>query len=117
MRWKTVVDGDAKSRQRQAGIPANVHPGRAGVILLAGKADPVLPDADDGGDDSDRKPAAFKCFALLDMRLQISDVPAAFGRHARPAGKTGIAQGVPHGPAAAAVARGVDISLGDAADV
>ena len=114
---KPVVDGDAEPRQRQAGILANVHPRRAGVILLAAEGDAVLPDTDDGGDDADRKTAAFKRPALLDMRLEISDMPPAFGLGARPAGKTGVAQGVPHGPAAAAVARGVDIVFGDAADI
>ena len=116
-RGEAIVDGDAKPRQRQAGILANVHPGRAGVILLADKSDPVLPDADDGGDDADRKAAAFERLALLDMRLQISDVPPAFGLRARPAGKTHLAQRLPHGPAAAAVARGVDVRFGDAADI
>ena len=87
------------------------------MILLAGEGDAVLPDADDGGDDADREAAAFERLALLDMRLEISDVPPAFGRGARPAGKPGLAQGVAHGPAAVAVARGVDLRLGDAADI
>ena len=42
---------------------------------------------------------------------------AAFGLRARPAGKARVAQGLAHGPAAVAVARGVDIGLGDAADI
>ena len=87
MLGETIVDGDAEPRQRQAGILANAHPRRAGVILLALKSDPVLPDADDGGDDADLETAAFERLALLDMRLEISDMPPAFGRGARPAGK------------------------------
>ncbi len=57
--------------------------------------------------------AAFERLALLDMGLQISDVPPAFGPGARPAGKAGLAQGLPHGLAAGAVARGIDLRLGD----
>ena len=116
-RRKAIVDRDAESRQRQAGIPANRHPRGAGVILLAGKGDPVLPDADDGGDDADLEAAAFERLALLDMRLEISDMPAAFAAARGPAGETDLAQRVAHGSAAAAVARGVDVGLGDAADI
>ena len=36
---------------------------------------------------------------------------------AGPAGKTNVAQGVAHGSAAAAIARGVDVRLGYAADI
>ena len=77
---EAIVDRDAELRQRQAGILAQRHAGGAGMVLLADKIDPVLPDADDGGDDADRKPAAFERLALLDMRLQISDMPPALGR-------------------------------------
>src|ERR1700688_4166683 len=70
---KPIIDLDAKPRQRQAGVPANGHPRRAGVILLAVKPDPVLPDADDRGDDADRKTGAFEGLALFDMRFQIAD--------------------------------------------
>src|SRR3954467_2250111 len=45
------------------------------------------------------------------MRLQISDMPSCFSRYARPTGKPHIAQGLTHGPAASAVARGVDVRL------
>ena len=87
------------------------------MILFAGEADPVLPDADDGGDDADLERAAFEHLALLDMRFQISDVASAFVSCARPAGETGFAQRVAHRFAAGAVARGVDIFFGDAADI
>ena len=114
---KRVVDLDAEFRQRQPGIPAYRHPRGAGVVLLAGEADPVLPDADDGGDDADLERAAFEHLALLDMRLEISDVAPALAGRARPAGETGLAQRIAHRLAAGAVARGVDIGFGDAADI
>src|SRR5665213_2169198 len=115
-RGEGVVDGHAKSCQGQPCVLANRHAGGAGVILLARKTDPELPDADDGGDDADRKGAAFERLALLDMGFQISDVTPAPGVFARAAGEPGLAQRLPHGPAARAVARRVDIGLGDRAD-
>ena len=78
-RGKAIVDIDAEPGQRQTCIPAIGHPRRAGVILLAGEGDPVLPDADDGGDDADLQRAAFERLALLDMGFEISDMAAAFG--------------------------------------
>src|SRR6202171_1852807 len=87
---KPVVDINAKPDQRQAGVLATVHPGGAGMVLLTGKCDPVLPDADDGGDDADRETAALQRLALLDMRLEISDMPAAFGLRARAAGQPDV---------------------------
>src|SRR5438034_749346 len=92
-------------------------PGRAGVILLAGEGDPVLPDADDGGDDADAETVAFERPALLDMRLEIPDMAPAFGRGARAAGKTHLVQRFPHGSVAVAIARGVDVIIGDSANV
>jgi hypothetical protein len=86
------------------------------VILLAGKADPVLPDPDNGSDDADRKTAAFEQLALLDMGFEIADMPPALRRRAGPAGEADLAQCVAHGSAAAAVACGVDIGFGQAAD-
>src|SRR6266545_1464341 len=63
---EAVVDIDAESRQCETGILANVHPGRAGMILLAAKSDAVLPDTDNGGDDANAETAAFEGLALLD---------------------------------------------------
>ena len=51
------------------------------------------------------------------MRLEVSDVPPVFAQGPRPAGKSGLAEGVAHGLAAAAVARVVDLRLGDCADI
>ena len=116
-RREAIVDRDAEPRQRQAGVPANGHPGRAGVILLAGKHDPVLPDADDGRDDADLECAAFERLALLDMGLDISAMASAFDVDACPAGESSLAQRIAHGLAAAAVARRIDIRLRDTADI
>jgi hypothetical protein len=85
-RGEPIVDGHAKPGQRHADILTNAHAGRASVILLAGKADLVLPDPDDGGDDADCETFAFERLALLDMRLEISDMSPELGGHARPAG-------------------------------
>ena len=87
------------------------------MILLAGEGDPVLPDADDGGDDADAETVAFERPALLDMRLEIPDMAPAFGRGARAAGKTHLVQRFPHGSVAVAIARGVDVIIGDSANV
>src|SRR3982074_3432780 len=85
-RGEPIVNFHAKPGQCHAGILANVHPGRTSMILLAAKGDPVLPDTDDGGDDADPETATFERLALLDMRLEISDMPSAFSVRARPAG-------------------------------
>src|SRR5205823_8946225 len=77
-RREAIVDLDAEPRQRQPGVFANGHPCGAGMILFAGERDPVLPDADDGGDDANLEAAAFERLALLDMRLEITDVAPAF---------------------------------------
>src|SRR5438045_2590730 len=61
--------------------------------------------------------AAFQRVALLDMRLQISDMPPAFDRQARPIRKPHIAQRLAHGAAAAAVARRVDVGFAERADI
>jgi hypothetical protein len=67
------------------------------VILFALKSDPVLPDPDDGGDDANREAAAFERPTLFDMRLEITDMAAAFSRGAGPTSKPYFAQRVPYG--------------------
>src|ERR1700722_7129168 len=114
---EAIVDPDTKPRQRQAGVLAKVHSRGAGVILLAGKSDPVLPDSDDGGDDADLEIAALQRLALLDMRLEITDMPPGRVIDARTSGETDLAQGVAHASIVVAVARGVDIGFGGGADV
>ena len=87
------------------------------MILFADKIDAVLPDADDGGDDADRKAAALQRLALLDMGLQVADMPPALDADAWPAGKPDLTQGVAHGATAGTVTRGVDLGFGHAADI
>ncbi len=80
-----LVDRHAELGQREAGIFPRRHAGGAGMVLLADEIDLVLPDADDGGHHADRELAAFERVALLDMRLQISDVASRLGGDARAA--------------------------------
>ena len=114
---KPFVDIDAEFCQREAGVLAHGHPRRASVVLLAGECDSVLPDTDDGGDDADIERAALEGLALFDMCLEISDVAPAFGGSAWAAGEADFAQRLAHGAIAVAVARGVDVSLGESADI
>ena len=81
------------------------------------KHDAVLPDPDDGRDDSDLETAAFERLALFDMGFEISDMPPAFVPRAGAAGEAGLAQRVTHALAAVAIACRVDIGFGDAADI
>ena len=87
------------------------------AILLTDEIDLVLPDADDGGDDADRKATAFERVALLDMRFQISDVPARLGGNARSSCEPHVGECVPHGAAAGAVACGINVGLGHLPDI
>ena len=116
-RGEALVDSDAKSGEREAGVPADRHPRGAGVVLFARKRDAVLPDPDDGRDDPNFEAAAFERLALFDMGFEISDMPPAFAPRAGAAGEAGVAQRVTHGLAAVAVAGRVDIGFGDAADI
>jgi hypothetical protein len=85
------------------------------VVLLARKDDPILPDADDGGDNPDAEPGAFKCLSLLDMGFDISDVPATLRGDARPLRKAGCQQRLAHRAIVGAIARRVDLLFGDVA--
>ena len=58
------------------GIVPHVHRRGAGMIGLAAKREPERLDADDGADDADLPAGMFEPRALLDMRLEISDVTA-----------------------------------------
>jgi hypothetical protein len=87
------------------------------VILLAGERDPVLPNPDDRGDDADLETGAFEHPTLFDMRFDVSDVPSDSGFDARAAGKTSVLQRLAHRALAAAVARCVDLFVGDSADI
>ena len=87
------------------------------MILLAGKGDLILPDADDGRDDAYAEMRAFQRPPLFDMGFEISDVTAALGGLSWAAGKTGRLQRLAHRAGVGAVARGIDIVLGDVADI
>ena len=63
------------------------------------------------------RPTLSSRWPLLDMGLEIPNVPSAFGRDAWAVRETGLTQRFAHGPATAAVARGVDIGFGDVADI
>src|SRR5206468_10498928 len=78
---------------------------------------PVLPDADDGGHDADGELAVLQRIALLDMRLDISDVPSRLAGDARASGKPHLGERIAHGAAAGAVARGIDIGFGHLPDI
>src|SRR5579872_2342594 len=114
---KAIVDRDAQLRGSNACILPVLHPRGAGVILLAGHGDPILPDADDRGDNPDAETGALEGPPLFDMGLEISDVPAALHQLSRAAGKAGCLQCLAHGAAFGAVARAVDIFFGDVADI
>src|SRR6266702_286330 len=114
---ETLVDCDTEFGQSEPRIFSRGHAGRAGVVLLPDKIDLVLPDADDGGHDADREVAAFERVSLLDMRLQISDVPSRLSSDARASGEPYIGERLAHGAAAGAVARGIDVGLGHLPDI
>ena len=65
--------------------------GRAGMVLLAGDGDPVVPVADDRLDDADAQAGRFQRVALLDMRFEIAEVARRLAAIARPAGIAGLA--------------------------
>jgi hypothetical protein len=87
------------------------------VVLFARERDAVLPDPDYGRDDANLETAAFERLALFDMGFEISDMPPAFAPGAGAAAKAGVAQRLTHAPVVVAVARLVDIGVGDAADI
>jgi hypothetical protein len=71
----------------------------------------MVADAADRGDDTD---AEMPLSSVRPCSICASIYPICRSRStfARPAGKTNVAQGLPHGRAATAVARGVDVRLG-----
>ena len=103
-------------RQRETCVLADRHARGAGVVLLAGKGDAILPDADDRGDDADLEAAALEPVALLDVRLEIADVPPVLDRKPGAAGEADGLQRLAHAAIGVAVARGVDVRLCHATD-
>ena len=115
--WECLVDGDAEPSQRQSRILASVHRRRAGMVLLAGESDIVLPDADDGSDDADLEPRALQPIALLDVGLQIADMTPRLGPQALTPGEAGCCQRLPQRTPARTITCGIDRGLADVADV
>ena len=94
---KAVVDARRQPHHRDPGILAPRHLGRAGMVLLAGQRDPVIPDADDRLDDAD--PQAARCracrparYALRDSRHSAPDRPARAAARQSPAVFERVAQ-------------------------
>src|SRR5271169_6187416 len=65
----------------------------AGMVLLAGHRDPVVPDADDRLDDTDAQSTRVERVALLDMGFEIPDVMPGVDPLAGTIGKAGACQG------------------------
>src|SRR4051794_372878 len=109
------VDLAQEAHDREAGVAAARHAGRAGVVLLACRREAVLPDRDDRRDDADLEVAALERVALLDMGLDIAGVSPCLELQARPAGKRGLVERLAQGGAVVAVTRLVDLVLGEQA--
>ncbi len=110
-RRKVLVDRDTEFRQREPCVLADRHSRGAGMVLLAGEGDAVLPDADDGGDDADLEAGSLEPVALLDMGFEIADVPSALDRDAGAAGKADDVERLTHAAIAVAITRRVDVRL------
>src|SRR5271170_868533 len=95
------------------GIPAPHHARRAGMVLLAGERDPVIPDAYDRLDDADAQSGHVERVALLDMRLEIADVARRIDPLARPPGKTRAFQRLAQRGSVIAPAGLVDLLVGE----
>src|SRR6185312_6453917 len=89
---ETVVDARGEPHQRGGGVPAAVHLGRAGVVLLAGDRDPVVPVADDRLNDANAPAGRLQRAALLDMRLEIPHIALWLADDPLPFGIAGLLQ-------------------------
>jgi hypothetical protein len=87
------------------------------MILLTGECHPVLPDTDDGGDDTDLEASAFKRPALLDVGFEIADMAPALDPGTRTTRQTHLSQRLPHGAVGIAIPCGVDIRLGHVTNI
>jgi hypothetical protein len=86
------------------------------MVLDAGEGEPVLEDADDRGDHADALAGRLQDAALLDMRLEVAAVTALLQLDARRLVEASGLQRIAHAGAVVAMARGVDVGLGEAAD-
>src|SRR5205085_7240113 len=84
---EAVVDARAQPHHRGARIATPSHLRRAGMVLLAGDRDPVVPVADDRFDDADLQPGRVEPIALLDMGFEVAEVAAGIEPLVRPAGE------------------------------
>src|SRR5204862_5757791 len=91
-RGKAVVNMAGEAHHRGSGIAAPAHLGRAGVVLLAGDRDPIVPDADDPLDNAYPQPGGFERVALLDMGFEVAQIARWVDPLARPAGIQGIGE-------------------------
>ena len=99
---------------RDAGILAARHLRRAGMVLLAGDRDPVVPVADDRLDNPDLLARSVEHVALLDMSFEIADIAPGIELLARPAGEPGFGERGAQRDAIAAAA-GLDLAFGERA--
>src|SRR6185295_1335690 len=93
---KTLVDRRQEPHQLEPRISPARHGGRAGVILLANDRETVLPDRDNGGDDTDFERGTFERVALLDMGFEERCVAGGLDDMARTAGPAGLAERLAH---------------------
>src|SRR6516225_1422177 len=109
---KPVVNAGRQPHHRDPGILAPHHARGAGMVLLAGHQDPVVPDADDRFDHADAQPGRVERVALLDMRFEIAGVTPGLDLLARPPGKSGALQGLAQRRAVVAPSDPIDLLLG-----
>src|SRR4029453_10634210 len=110
------VDLGKQPHERQPGVAAARHAGRAGVVLLARRRKAVLPDRDDRRDDADLEARGLERVALLDMGLDVARVAPGLELQAGPAGKARLVERLAQRRAVVAVPRLVDLRLGEQAD-
>src|SRR5712691_7041896 len=84
------MDPGGEAHHGGPGVLAAAHLRRAGVVLLAAKGDPIIPDADDALDDADPRFGRIERVALLDMGFEVADIARRIDELARPAGKAGL---------------------------
>ncbi len=82
----------SQSHHRHARILAPHHACRAGVVLLTGEQNPVIPYADNCLDHANAQPAGVERVALLDMGFEIADIMPWVGLFAGPSVKAGTLQ-------------------------
>src|SRR5690606_20928988 len=110
-----ALDLAAQAGERHAGVLADGHACRAGVVRYAFECHPVLPYPDDARDDAQVQIARFQNVALLDVGLDIGDVVLRIAHDARPARQAGALEGIAQLDAARWIESLVDLLLGEVA--